>query len=117
MSLGKEPYVDTQTNGCGVHHPRQLSTADDADGETPPSGHPPKRTGHYDGQPAPTAGARGLCIQSSLPFASDEGGALMAARQSAINTVTMTGSLRRLEELAAVACKARSRSRATKEAH
>jgi hypothetical protein len=32
-------------------------------------------TGHYDGQPAPTAGARGLLHASWLRFASDEGGA------------------------------------------
>ncbi len=42
----------------------------------------------------------------------------MAARQSAINTVTMTGSLRRLQELAAsLHAQAGSRSRETKEAH
>ena len=57
------------------------------------------------------------CIQSTLPFASDEGGALMAARQSAINTATMTGSPRRLQELAACCIQSCSRSRATKEAH
>jgi len=42
----------------------------------------------------------------------------MAARQSAINTVTMTGSPRRLQELAACCRQSTdSRSRATKEAH
>ena len=42
--------------------------------------------GHYDGQPAPTAGARGLLHTKLAPFASDEGGASTAARQSAIST-------------------------------
>ena len=69
-SLGKEPYVDTQTNGCGVHHPRQLSTADDADGEASPTGHPPKRTGHYDGQPCADCRSSRLCrVKSWLLFA------------------------------------------------
>jgi hypothetical protein len=43
--------------------------------------HPPKRTGHYDGQPAPTAGARGFFASTSwLPFAGDEGGARRSTR-------------------------------------
>jgi hypothetical protein len=47
-ALGKQPHVDTQSDGRGVHHPRQLPTADDSYGEGP-TPHPPKRTGHYDG--------------------------------------------------------------------
>ena len=68
--------MNAQTDRRGVHHPRQLPTADDPYGDGPPIPHPRKRTGHYDGRPLRRLEelAAGASLMSRLPFASDEGG-------------------------------------------
>src|SRR5688572_31925480 len=65
--LREQPHIDPKTDGGGVHHPSKLPTADDAHGEGLLTSHARKRTCHYDGQPAPTAGARGLLRTKLAP--------------------------------------------------
>jgi len=76
-----------------MHHPGKLATADDPYGEGLTS-HPPKRTGHYDGQTAPTAGGRGL-LSAMLSSARERRRRRISWLPLRVQStpVTMTGSL------------------------